>query len=124
MLRRQAIRRSCPNGPAPTPTAEVSPPRMRLQGISPKKGRLNPPRRGFAAFLFPCRRCSGLLYSTAMSEVPHVLTAIEEGGPQAAAHHLQLVCDELRQAGASSVNFSRTARGVLRPRGRSPTLSS
>jgi hypothetical protein len=35
-----------------------------------------------------------------MSEVTRILSAIEQGDPQAATHLLPLVCDELRQASA------------------------
>jgi RNA polymerase sigma factor (TIGR02999 family) len=50
--------------------------------------------------LFHCRRPFGRLCSTDMSEVTQILSAIEQGDPQAANQLLPLVYDELRKLAA------------------------
>src|SRR5437764_7391667 len=66
----------------------------RQRGAS--RGRGRPPRPR----LLRCWCAAGGLSSTAMSEVTRILSAIEQGDPQAAEQLLPLVYDELRQLAA------------------------
>src|SRR5687768_7272977 len=49
------------------------------------------------------RRAGDVVSSAAMSDVTHILAAIDQGDPHAAAHLLPLVYDELRRLAAAQL---------------------